>query len=260
MHKQLSKRYEIVTKQLTEIDAQLNSLPPGFLFISHSKQYFNWYHSDKHIQTYIPKKKREFAQKLAYKKFLSIRRSNLLQEKKAIEAYFKYYPTENAGIDALFDEQSGYKELLIPNFHPISQDLAAWSSATFATNPLHPEHLIHKSLSGNLVRSKSEAIIDALLFQHHIPYRYECQLALSDCFVYPDFTIRHPQTGEFFYWEHFGRMDDPVYCDKAISKLRRYCHHQILPSVNLITTYETRERPITMDAIEQLIQHYFIES
>lgn len=116
MHKQLSKRYEIVTKQLKEIDAQLNALPPGFLFISRSKQYFNWYHSDKHIQTYIPKKKREFAQKLAYKKFLSIRRSNLLQEKKAIEAYFKYYPTENAGIDTLFGDQSGYKELLIPYF------------------------------------------------------------------------------------------------------------------------------------------------
>lgn len=259
-HVQLSQRYKTVIRQIKEIDNQLKVLPPGFLFITHSKKYFNWYHSDNHIQTYIPKKQRKFAEKLAYKKFLSLRRSNLLQEKKAIEAYFKLYPTENAGIDLVFSPQSGYKELLVPYFQPISQELASWSSATFESNPHHPEYLIHKSLSGNLVRSKSEAFIDTLLFQNYLPYRYECQLSLSDSIFYPDFTIRHPQTGEFFYWEHFGMMDDPIYCEKAISKLRKYCYHKIIPSVNLITTFETREHPLTMDAIEKLIQQYFTAS
>ena len=43
---------------------------------------------------------------------------------------------------------------------------------------MHPEHLICKSISGNMVRSKSEMMIDMLLFQHRIPFRYECALVL----------------------------------------------------------------------------------
>lgn len=83
-------------------------------------------------------------------------------------------------------------------------------------NPVHPEHLKHPCLSGHLVRSKSELLIDQALFTHQIPFRYECALKLNDLTLYPDFTIRHPETGQFFYWEHFGMMDSPTYSQNAI--------------------------------------------
>jgi len=60
-------------------------------------------------------------------------------------------------------------------------------------------------------RYKSEVFIDMALFTNNIPFRYECALELGHSTLYPDFTIRHPKTGEICYWEHFGLMDDPSY-------------------------------------------------
>ena len=55
---------------------------------------------------------------------------------------------------------------------------------------------------GHSVRSKSELLIADALFYHGIRYEYEKELILSGRTIYPDFTIRHPQTGKIFYWEH----------------------------------------------------------
>ena len=73
-----------------------------------------------------------------------------------------------------------------------------------------------------------------------------------------DFTIRHPKSGRFFYWEHFGLMTSPSYSQNVFQKLNTYCQNNIIPTINLITTYETREYPLTSQTIENIIQEYFI--
>lgn len=72
------------------------------------------------------------------------------------------------------------------------------------------------------------------------------------------FTIRHPKTGEVFYWEHFGLMDNPTYSKNAYSKLQLYTNHGIIPSIQLITTYETKEHPLTAETIEKIVENYFL--
>ena len=128
----------------------------------------------------------------------------------------------------------------------------------YEKNTKYQEPLIHKSLSGNLLRSKSEAIIDMLLYTNRIPFRYECELLLNDISMYPDFTIRHPRTGQTYYWEHFGMMENPAYSKNACSKLQLYTSHGIIPSIHLITTYETKENPLNADFAEKIIRHYFL--
>ena len=128
----------------------------------------------------------------------------------------------------------------------------------FEQNQTHPEHLLHKTLSGHTVRSKSESMIDSLLFTNKIPFRYECALTLDTVPIYPDFTIRHPHTGKTYYWEHFGLMDDPFYCNCTASKLQLYISHGIIPSIHLITTYETQQKPLTVEVIQKIIEHYFL--
>lgn len=131
-------------------------------------------------------------------------------------------------------------------------------NSSYQKNPNYPEQLIHKSISGNLVRSKSEAFIDMVLHINKIPFRYECALQLGEITIFPDFTIRHPVTGETYYWEHFGLMDQASYIQKTFSKLELYASHGIIPSVNLLTTYETKENPLSMDMIEKIVHHYFL--
>ena len=109
-----------------------------------------------------------------------------------------------------------------------------------------------------MVRSKSEALIDTVLYINKIPFRYECALKLDETTIYPDFTIRHPRTGKLYYWEHFGRMDDPNYRRKVFAKQQLYADHNIIPSIQLISTYETREQPLNMEFVENLIHYYFL--
>lgn len=101
-------------------------------------------------------------------------------------------------------------------------------------------------------------MIDMLLHTNKIPFRYECALQLGELTIYPDFTIRHPKTGQIYYWEHFGMMDHPAYSINVASKLDLYISHGIIPSIHLITTYETKDNPLSFEVISKLISHYFL--
>lgn len=124
--------------------------------------------------------------------------------------------------------------------------------------PEYQEQLKHKTASGNIVRSKSEVLIDMALYRNRIPFQYEAPLAIGDEIFYPDFTIRHPHTGKEFYWEHFGKMDDPKYANNAVAKLRFYINHGIIPGAQLITTYETIEKPLSLETVENVINEFLL--
>ena len=101
-------------------------------------------------------------------------------------------------------------------------------------------------------------MITMMLHTYNIPFRYECEFVLGSQIIYPDFTIRHPQTGEWYYWEHLGKMDDPGYYKNKFRLLEKYTSHGIVPSINLILTFETKEHPLTIDVIQKIIEHYFL--
>lgn len=232
-------------------------MPPGKLICCNHKNYSKWYQSDGHHKSYIPKQNQSLAEQLAQKKYLSLLLEDLENEKRALEFYLRHHaPTGKA--EKLLTEPSEYQKLLSSYFSPLSKELSDWMHAPYEHNMLHPEHLIYKNISGNTVRSKSEMLIDMCLHLHNIPFRYECALELEGTTLYPDFTLRHPQTGEYFYWEHFGLMDNVTYIDNACSKLRLYASHGIIPGIHLITTYETRDYPLSTEAIEKLIEYYFL--
>lgn len=182
----------------------------------------------------------------------------MINERNALHSYLK---ERNPSIPDTFEKivnASEYQKLLSHFFTPLSQELTEWMNSPYAKNTMHPEGLIYRSNSGNLLRSKSESIIDMLLHINKIPFRYECALQLDEITYFPDFTIRHPLNGQTFYWEHFGLMNNPDYCKKAFLKLKNYSLHGIIPSINLITTFETKENPLSVDTVQLIISHYFL--
>jgi len=52
-------------------------------------------------------------------------------------------------------------------------------------------------------------------------------------------------------------MDDSAYQKNAITKLQQYASNGIIPSIHLITTFETKDHPLGPEDIEHLIRHYF---
>ena len=254
----MNEKRKQLDEQIQSLQSTLSTFPSGKLICTRNSNRFKWYLSDGHSQKYLPKSQRQLAEQFAYKKYLSSLLNDLTQERKALDLYLHHHEKYVSKTEHLLHPDAGYLELLSAYFKPKSDELTAWMSAPYDHNPKFPEHLTHKSVSGNLVRSKSEAMIDTILYLNHIPFRYECSLQFDDITLYPDFTIRHPKNGDFFYWEHFGLMDDSTYSKNAFSKMQFYSSHGIIPGIHLITTYETQKHPLSSEAIEKITKEYFL--
>lgn len=199
-------------QQIDSLQSQIQDFPEGKLICSSNGSRIKWRQSDGHESVYIPKGNRQLAEQLAHKKYLSLQLKNMAQEKKAIDFYLRHHDSNALQTEAEFLNSPGYKELLAPIFTPLSQELQDWANAPYKKNDSHPENLIIETHSGNIVRSKSEMLIDMFLFKNKIPFRYECQLELND----------------------------------------------IIPSIQLITTFETKKSPLTAENVERIVQQYFL--
>ena len=243
-------------EQIKLIESQLRQVPAGKLICKRNATRYKWYCNKDGKQIYIPKKDRKFAEALAAKKYLEHLHEDLIHEKNAIDFYIRHHKEGNA--EKMLTQMPEYQELLKPYFKVQSEELYEWQKSPYEYNKKYPENLKHKSASGNVVRSKSELLIDLTLYKHRIPYRYEAPLELGEEIFYPDFTTRHPRTGQEIYWEHFGKMDDKKYASNAVSKLRFYVENGIIPGVQLITTYETLEKPLSLETVENTIVEYLL--
>ena len=257
IYEKIKKEHERLQKKLEQLENQLAQLPKGKLIVSESKGYVRYFWSDGHSKTYLKKEKQKTIQKLAYKKYLQLQIQDLSQEMKAMDAYLKQYPSEMLSEQFLI-ENPKYQPLISHFFIPKKKELAEWMKTPYKKCTHEKEALVHPTNAGFCVRSKSEVMIVACLMKYQIPFRYECELLLGKEIFYPDFTIRHPKTGEVFYWEHFGRMDDSKYRRKCWHKLQKFGDYGIIPTINLITTYEDLNHPLSINEIEKMVQEYFL--
>ncbi|MGN0165577.1 MAG: ATPase [Lachnospiraceae bacterium] len=257
LYERAKKEYETLTEQICSLKCQLETFPPGKLICCNHKTYTKWYHKDQGQREYIPKSNRRLAQQLAQKKYLTYLLQDLEKEQKALTLYLNHHSNEKQS-DSLLLNHPEYQELLSQTHLSLSKELTDWMASPYNRNTSHPESLSHKGIANTLLRSKSEVLIDMALRKYNIPFRYECALELNNATLFPDFTIRHPHTGELHYWEHFGLMDNHSYTENAIAKIRLYTSNGIIPGDKLITTYETRNSPLTIQTIEKTIEFYFL--
>lgn len=244
--------------QLNDLQQQIKQFPEGELLCVRNGKYIKWFKSNGKNPVYIPKKKRAFAEALAAKKYCSQQIEELSQKIKLLDNFLTSYQKITVRSEELLKDTSNYQNLLRASIQSMPEQLNEWNNAEYLHNTNYPEHLIHKSMAGHNVRSKSEVIIANSLYLNKIPYRYECGVLFDNVALYPDFTICHPKTMEIFYWEHFGMMSNSSYCENTFNKLKIYGNHGIIPSINLITTFETQEHPIDSEKIQKLIDEYFL--
>jgi len=113
-----------------------------------------------------------------------------------------------------------------------------------------------KTMRGDCVRSKSEASIANILYAMNVPYKYEEALKLqSGKWIYPDFTILNPITGEECYYEHFGLMDDEEYAEKAYEKIDIYEQEGKVIGKTFLFTFETKRRPLSSTKVRKTIEN-----
>ncbi|MBQ1172021.1 MAG: ATPase [Lachnospiraceae bacterium] len=252
----VKERKEEIERELTKIYGFEKKYPKGELLCARNDSRYKWYLKEQGKTSYLPKNKRELAEMLATKKYFHYRKEELECELSACNSYLNKMTSRKDKSEQLLQHPE-YSKLIAKYFIPIKESLMEWQNTDYERCDKHEEAFIIKGTQGKMLRSKSEAIIDRLLYQNRIPFHYEEKLVLNGIILYPDFVIRHPITGEYYYWEHFGMMDDAEYINHACRKIKLYCENGILPSINLITTFETKEHPLSIEKVEEIIQEYF---
>ena len=244
-------------QKLTDIQKQLQQLPEGKLICNRCGNRTKWYRSDGHTKTYIPKDQKPYASQLAIRRYLLEKQKEYQTNLDALAYYFRHDSYNSGKAEQLLTYDSAYHSLLAEHFQPVSQELQTWESSPYNKNKNYPEQLKHKTCKNEFMRSKSEAMIAMSLYVQKIPYRYECELKLGSITLFPDFTIRHPETGEIFYWEHFGMMDKSEYVKNASDKISLYMKYGIYPNDKLLVSYETQKQPLSTEQIQRLLQFHF---
>ena len=161
-------------------------------------------------------------------------------------------------------------EKLIPQRQELIQPLITsnetyaktWQSGQYAQKPFDEDAPFFLTERGERVRSKSEKIIADRYYKLGIPYHYEKPVDLKDgnrnLTFHPDFTVLNVRTRQFFYHEHFGKMDDAGYCESALWKLDVYVRNGIIPGRHLIITHETSTRPLDTRILDTVIRAWFL--
>lgn len=213
-----------------------------------------WYVLEDGERTYLPKSKRQEAERLARATWLRTRLAEAEAGIAACQKYLKSFHGEDLRLEKILN-QAEFCALI---GHPEYND-ALWQKAERRKNDKHPESLQIEQKFGDFVRFKSESLIAMTLDKYGIAYRYENPLETPKGKFYPDFTIRHPKNHKNYIWEHFGMMDDEDYAAKVPEKLSIYLECGFAPGENLLMTFESGGHPLTPRTIEEVIARNLLQ-
>ena len=93
IYEKILKEKMRLEKQVNDLQSQIEELPVGKLICASNRKWQKWYVSDGHTSTYLPKKERVTAEKLALKKYLLQQLENATHELQAIQLYLQNHDT-----------------------------------------------------------------------------------------------------------------------------------------------------------------------
>lgn len=257
LYPQLLNEYNRLSTHISSLEKAIAQLPEGSLTFNKNGSNYRYYKKLNGKRIYLSKKDWPTVEALAKKKYLQKMLLDAKQERGAIGKYLSAHNEEDRA-KALLTQTPHLAEILDPLFSPMDKKLVAWANADYPSSAGHPEHLIHKGPKGKMYRSKSEADIAHCLYKNHIPYRYEWDKYINGITYHIDFTIRHPKTGETFYWEHCGRMDKDGYSANVGTKIKDYESAGIFPDRNLILSFESKQFPFEYGMAEEIVERWFL--
>ncbi len=248
----MEQRYCSLQKEISITEKELDSYPPGNILCYKNGNSSKWFcqYTDtdgKCIRKYIPKSNHEFAEKLAEKRLLTRKLIDMKNESLAIERYFKV--RRKCKVKYGMPDEECYRRLLTKIYN--------WEEAPYSTNEQYKDHLIVPGPKGQMMRSKSEAMIAQVLLTNNIGYRYESEQNFGGIIMHPDFSILHPITGRLYIWEHLGLMSNGAYQNNALKKINIYINNGYVPGDNLILTFETPTAPLDINYVQLLAEYYF---
>lgn len=246
----MQKRLETMKTSEQKAQNQLQKSPDGKLRICEVNGFVRYYHiitPGDRVGIYLKNDQLDLARSLAQKDYLARLLKSIRKEIKAIETFLSNYP-EPSPEEVYSNLISSRKALVTPLLGDDEAYAKWWQSQPYAENPTFPEDKKFATKRGDLVRSKTEAMIADAYYEMGIPYKYDYPIEIGKGkYRYMDFVMLDVRTGRLIYHEHLGLMDDPSYLHKNMVKLDEYRGLGIFTGKNLILTTETEDHPLNMN-------------
>ena len=263
---EVRRNIEELENKISQIDKFLEIAPWGSLKYQQKKSGVYFYRRDREVSSnkrklrYIPRKDMAEVQRLGQKGYLQNLKPVLVRELAALKDFAdRYRPEEKF---AVYRNMSHVRrEIVQPVFPDADQRVRQWEEEQYEVYDAHAENLKYETNQGEKVRSKSELILANLFYQQRerVRYKYERPLSLlqggRQIVVHPDFTLLDQKSGDIFFWEHAGMMDDPGYVEEFLRKINLYVSNDILPGDRLIITCESSVNPFNVSLAKKMLEH-----
>lgn len=238
-----------------QIEKNLKRAPEGSLTVSKSKNTIQFFHKENPKEKkgkYIKKTNKKLITQLAQKDYDQLLFRALEKRELKLKKMLKNIP-ENNLTDVYENLSDTRKQLVDSRIITDKEYIKQWLDVEYEGNPFHDEYKKIQTERGEMVRSKSEKIIADKLYAMDIPYRYEYPIHIKSMgIIYPDFTILVPSSRKEIYLEHFGMMDDPEYCEKALIRIQELAKNGIVLGKNLLATFESSSVPLDIKCLDFL--------
>ena len=244
--------------------------------------------------TYLSASKKKEISVFAQKRYLKVLKKAAEKEIAQLEKCLKILNSEKDGISDINEVYESLSEDLKPFVKPLSLSDDAYASRWQEGNlvvkrkRIHAEDDYHKfkTMRGDYVGSKSEAIIADRLYANGIPYHYEVASTpegeadrsrpVFDMYgrlvgyeglgtdpydrdtLHPDFYVLNKQTRKAYFWEHLGRLNDPKYCTDNLNRLVRIIDAGYTIGEDILITHEDSRNPLRLESIDGIIKKYLI--
>ena len=123
-------------------------------------------------------------------------------------------------------------------------------------NPSHPEQLNVVTELG-VFRTREEYIVARALTMLGLRFKYETPLSTPYRYLYPDFAVLHPITGQIIYIEYSGMMRSAEYRASVLSRLKDYGDAGLYLGYNLFFISTVHSEGIDMAAIISRLKGIF---
>ena len=249
-------------EQITKLENRISSMPEGRLIICNNGKYTGWRVSiPGKGAAYLPKSQRSMAQALALKELYMCQLHDLKAEAESCRRYSRY---KNRSYDKtgtlLAKADPEFLELLGERLSTDDKRIMEWQNEPYNRSAIYPEKLVHKTLKGDLVRSKIEANAADALYTMGIPYKYEKLTKIDSKLISVDFTALDIRTFQEIPIEIFGMMEDQDYVAEYKRKMQRYINAGYIPGINFITIYEWSSSPLTFSSFISIFEDFFVNT
>ena len=236
--------------------------------------------------------KREEVSRFAQKSYLRELKKAAKKEKAQLEKCIAILDSGKNGISDINEVYQALPDSLRPFIKPLSlsdDDYARrWQEGNLVVKRkrIHAEDDYHKfkTIRGDYVGSKSEAIIADRLLANNIPYHYEVAFTpeaepdssrpVFDAYgrlvgfeaigfdpfdrdtLHPDFYVLNKRTRKAYFWEHLGRLSDPKYCTDNLNRLVRIIDAGYTIGEEILITHEDTHSPLRLESIDEIIGKY----